>query len=255
MTSFAAFSKLKMEKGSFKISFEKRTMGDLKLRLYNELLHVLLTISLCQAYETPPSSQPAPYHTNMMSRGTKRRAAAKKAENKIKSTLKELSGWSDSEEDSFEASFHYDAREPEDAGSSSKKPKIDNTKPTDKESQKNPTNKQGAAAAATTSKCKNDTKAAPNKEVAESDSDTTEWEDAMLMAEWEAAMLVQAELKERADRRAARLVHSNRPLVLSRRLAWKLSRIGPTSPIFSPLAARHMSFGPSSVAILKVRRV
>jgi hypothetical protein len=41
----------------------------------------------------------------MMSRGTKRRAAAKEAENKIKSTLEELMGWSESKEDSFEASM------------------------------------------------------------------------------------------------------------------------------------------------------
>jgi hypothetical protein len=182
----------------------------------------------------------------MMPRGTKRRAAAEKAENKIKSTLEELSGWSDSEEDSFEASFYYDASEPEDAGPSSKKPKIDNAKPADKESQKNPTNKQGAAAAAATSKWKNATKAASNKEVAESDSDTAEWEDGMLMQSWS---------KERDDRRAARLVHSNRPMYLSRRLSWKLSRIGATSPVFSPLTACHLSFAPCSVAILKIRRV
>jgi hypothetical protein len=177
----------------------------------------------------------------MMSRGTKRRAAAKKADSKIKFTLEEHSGWSDSKEDSFDASF-YDASEPEDAGSSSKKPK-----PTDKKSQKNPTNKQGAAATAATSKRKNNTKAACNKEVAESAFGTVEWE---------FGMLTQSELKEqeRDDRRAARLCHSNIPMFLSRRLSWKLSLIGDTSPIYSPLAACRLSFAPSSVAILEIRR-
>jgi hypothetical protein len=179
----------------------------------------------------------------MMSRGTKRRAAAKEAENKIKSTLEELMGWSESKEDSFEASFYafYDASEPEDVGSSSKKPKIVNTKPAAKESQKNPTKKQGGAAATSKSKQKNDTKAGSNKEVADPALDTAEWDyEMMTESESKELMLTQSELeeerklKERDDRRAARLVHSNQPMYLSRRLSWKLSRIADTSPIYSP---------------------
>jgi hypothetical protein len=198
----------------------------------------------------------------MMSRGTKRRAAAKEAENKIKSALEELMGWSESKENSFEASFYafYDASEPEDVGSSSKKPKIDNTKTAAKESQKYPTNKQGVAATSK-NKQKNDTKAASNKEVADPAFDTAEW-DYEMMAESELKELMlteselekERELKERDDRRAARLVHSNRPMFLSRRLSWKLSRIADTSPTYSPLAACHLSFAPSSVAILVTRR-
>jgi hypothetical protein len=193
----------------------------------------------------------------MMPRGTKRRAAAKKTENKItKSALEELMGWSESKEDSFEASFYafYDESETEDAGSSNKKPKFDNTMPADKEYQKNPTNKQGAAA---TSKQKNDTKAASKMEVAESAFDTAEWERALLtLAELEELELKEQELewKERDDRRAARLVQSNRPMYLSRRLSWKLSRVPDALPIYSPLAACHLSFAPSSVAILVTRR-
>jgi hypothetical protein len=81
--------------------------------------------------------------TSMMSRGTKRRAAAKEAENKISATLEELMGWSESKEDSFEAFLCVlCASEPEDVGSSSKKPKIVNTKPAIKESQKNPLHKK-----------------------------------------------------------------------------------------------------------------
>jgi hypothetical protein len=203
-----------------------------------------------------------------MSRGTKRRAAAKEAENKIKqqSTLEELMGWSESKEDSFEASFYalYDASDSEDAGSSSKKPKLDNNKPAAKESQKNPTNKQGAAA--NSKRNKKDTKAASNKEVADPALDTAEWDyDMMMESELEELMLSQSaleeerelkerELKERDDRRAARLVHSNRPMFLSRCLAWKLSRIADTSPIYSPMKACRLSFEPSSVAILVTRR-
>jgi hypothetical protein len=196
----------------------------------------------------------------MMSRGTKRRAAAQEAENKIKSTLEELMGWSESKEDSFEASFYafYDASESEDAGSSSKKPKIDNNKPAAKESQKNnPTNKQGGAAA--TSKRNKDSKAASNKEVADPDLDA-DYEMTITESELEKLMMTQSkleeerELKERDDRRAARLVHSNRPMFLSRRLSWKLSRIADTSPMYSPLAACHLTFAPSSVAILVTRR-
>jgi hypothetical protein len=206
---------------------------------------------------------PAPSHTNMMSRGTKRRVAATEAENKIKSALEELMGWSDSKEDSFEASFYafYDASDPEDAGSSSKKPKIDNTKPAAKESQKNPTNKTKGAAATSKNKQKNDTKAASNKEVSDPALDTAEWDcETMTESELEELMLMELELeeerelKERDDRRAARLVHSNRPMFLSRHLSWKLSRIPDTSPIYSPLAACHLSFAPSSVAILVTRR-
>ena len=200
----------------------------------------------------------------MMSRGTKRRAAAKQAENKIKesSALEELMGWSESKEDSFEASFYafYDASESEDAGSSCKKPKIDNTKPAAKESQKNPTNKQGAAATSK-NKQKNDTKAASYKEVPDAALDTAEWDCEMLTeSELKELMLTESELeeerelKERDDRRAARLVHSNRPMVLSRRLSWNLSRFANTSPIYSPVTACHLSFAPSSVAILVTRR-
>jgi hypothetical protein len=207
----------------------------------------------------------------MMSRGTKRRATANEAENKIKSALEELMGWSESKEDSFEASFYafYDASEPEDAGSSSKKPKIDNTNPTAKKSQKNPTNKQGAAASS--SKLKNDTKATSNKKVADPALDTAEWDyDMITESELEELMLMESvmeeerveekrleeerKLKERDDRRAARLVHSNRRMCLSRRHFQRLSRIDDASPIYSPLCVRHLTFSPSSVAILVTRR-
>jgi hypothetical protein len=199
----------------------------------------------------------------MMSRGTKRRAAAKEADNKIKqSTLEELMGWSESKEDSFEASFYafYDASDSDDAGSSSKKPKLDNNKPAAKESQKNPTNKRQGAAA-NSKRNKKDIKAASNKEVADPALDTAEWDyDMMMESELEELMLTQSELeeerelKERDDRRAARLVHSDRPMILSRCLTWKLSRIAATSPIYSPLKACRLSFEPSSVAILVTRR-
>jgi hypothetical protein len=170
----------------------------------------------------------------MMSRGTKRRAAAKDAENKIKSTLEEL-------ECSFEDSFYDFLR------SSNKKPKFDDTKPTDAVSRKNPTNKRGAGAAAAISKtkAKTDANASSHMETSESDLETAAWED---------DMVTQSELKERDDRRAARLVHSARPMQLSGRLAWNIYRASAASPIYSPLAACRLSFAPSSLVILETRR-
>jgi hypothetical protein len=67
---------------------------DLKLR-HDGFLHWFAHNKFATSFEAP-SSLPSPSQTSMMSRGTKRRAAAKEAENKIKSTLEELMGWSES---------------------------------------------------------------------------------------------------------------------------------------------------------------
>jgi hypothetical protein len=178
----------------------------------------------------------------MMSRGTKRRAAAKDAENKIKSTLEEL-------ECSFEDSFYDFLR------SSNKKPKFDDTKPTDAVSRKNPTNKRGAGAAAAISKtkAKTDANASSHMETSESDLATDVGEDAMLTQSELEELDDRRTARERDDRRAARLVHSARPMRLSGRLAWNISRASATSPI-SPLTVCHLSFAPSSLVILETRR-
>jgi hypothetical protein len=186
----------------------------------------------------------------MMSHGTKRRAAAKEAENKIKITLEELSEWSDLKECYFEDSF-YDVR-----SSNNKKPKFDYTKPTDAVSRKNPTNKRGAGdagAAISKTKAKTDTKASSHMETSESDLATDVGEDAMLTQSELEELDDRRTARERDDRRAARLVHSARPMRLSGRLAWNISRASATSPI-SPLTVCHLSFAPSSLVILETRR-
>jgi hypothetical protein len=172
----------------------------------------------------------------------KRRAAAKKADNKIKSK-----DWSESKAKAVRESQRSNKKtKPNNAKKSTviMKEKAEAKKPTattKKEQVKMPPTKQPTSAASSSS--------------SDTESGAECWStDAFAPSEWDDPDLTRSAKEHRENLRAARKVHSSRPMLLSRRLSWKIHNGGLHSPLHTPLAACRLTFAPSKCVILEIRR-
>jgi hypothetical protein len=185
--------------------------------------------------------------------GTKRRAAAKKAEGKIKSTFKKWNN--DDKENTYDNHvFDTETLDPR----PTKKLKKDTNTSINEESNKKPA-----------AKSEKNTKKGPASDKISSTNESKDgrspWKASFLDAsspesepdEECVAAAMEAEFERCAHhrRRAARMVHSHRAMFLSRRLSWTISKANEESFKLSPLVACHLTFTPGTCAILMTRRV
>lgn len=176
-----------------------------------------------------------------------KRAAAVMAEEKIKKNLEEVSGWSGSD-DSSESTVCHRLSDFDDLPVNKRKKTRQKTT-TFKEGAEKPTDFKASFSEEISKKHSNKPETSANaKELIDSESTTTElFSDSSSDGAFSEHVVVEYidYKQERKQRRAqARQQHSNQPMVLSRRLAYRLSDPG-LSPMFSPIAAIKLMFPPA----------
>jgi hypothetical protein len=181
-------------------------------------------------------------------RRTMKRAAATMAERKIKATLDEISAWSGSE-GSSEFMICHTLSDLDDLPVNKRKKPRQKTTTSGEEDFENPANPKASSNEETLEKHSNKPDPSANAEEA-SDSESTATElSSGSSSDGSSSQHVVVEyvdyVKERRERRArARQQQSNQPMVLSRRLSYRLSEPD-LSPMFSPIAAMKLLFPPT----------
>lgn len=181
-------------------------------------------------------------------RGT-RRPAAFRAEEKIKMTLDEISGWSASDVSSSSSEVCRRLSEFDDLrGQSNKKSRKEEECAQEEakmSAKSDASSKEGVSGDDTTEPKKEHEQKESN--VTTTDPSSSESPSSSEASSPEYQSTADAQRAYREQRRRARNQHSNGPLVLSRRLSWNLSKAAP-SPAYSPITATRLVFTPAARA-------
>lgn len=173
-----------------------------------------------------------------------KRAAASKAEGKIKETLEELSGWSASEASSASSDVCRRLSDFDDLdGHSNKKSRTEDSEEDTKSS-----SEEQESVAPKDPNASEEASSTEAKEEKDHDTATTKDFSSSVASSSSSESSTESPVKtEREIRAEARNQNSTGPMVLSRRLSWQLQR--EPSPAYSPITAKSLTFTPSVVNV------
>jgi len=207
------------------------------------------TILIVRAAAATTVSSQASTMSSIADRRATKRAAASQAEGKIKKTLEEINGWSASDVssessdvcrrlsdfDDLQGHEHKKARK-ESSTEDTKKSVESEASSKEEVPDKDPAKKEEAT---TESKQHKDSETTNSTELSSSSSSSES------STESPAENTADALKSYREQRAEERNQHSTGPMILSRRLSWKLSKADP-SPAYSPISATRLLFTPAA---------
>lgn len=173
-----------------------------------------------------------------------KRAAASRAEGKIKKTLEEIGGWSASDvssgSDTDVCSRLSDFDDLQ--GHANKKTRNESNKEETKETTDSEASSKEGVSGNDPTKSDDTTE----KETTEhKDSEATALTSSSSSSDSSTESPVETAKSYRELRAEARNQHSTGPMILSRRLSWKLAKAEP-SPVYSPITAKRLAFTPAT---------
>lgn len=178
-----------------------------------------------------------------------KRAAASKAEGKIKETLEELSGWSASEASSASSDVCRRLSDFDDLdGHSNKKSRTEDSDEDTNNSESKSSSEEQESVAPKDPNASEEASSTEAKEEKDHDTATTKDFSSSVASSSSSESSTESPVKtEREIRAEARNQNSTGPMVLSRRLSWQLQR--EPSPAYSPITAKSLTFTPGVVNV------